>query len=316
MSITVATSSLLLALHRSLFLIAVAQVMVSVESYNASQRIQREHDLPHPKQCSDSTQNLLGFFAIRHRRLLILLILGHEIVHVAFGLGELHLVHALARVPMQKGLASEHGRELVAHALEELLDRGRVPDKGRRHLEAARRDRAQRRLDVVGDPFDKVRRVLVLDVAHLILDLLHRHLAAAEDRRQQGAEPRHQMQDRHSQDGRAGQVSAVPEIRGGHHVLGVEHLLRQLRNGDGPERVSAPAGQRREADHEEVKTRERDHVDRQLAQIRIELARETKAGRDARHDGRDQVVQVAIRRVRQLQSSHANIVEGLVSYER
>ena len=52
---------------------------------------------------------------------LILLILGDEVVHVALGLGELHLVHALAGVPMQEGFTSEHGCELFGNSLEEFL---------------------------------------------------------------------------------------------------------------------------------------------------------------------------------------------------
>ena len=44
---------------------------------------------------------------------LVLLVLRDEIVHVALCLGELHLVHALARVPMQEGLAAEHGCKLT-----------------------------------------------------------------------------------------------------------------------------------------------------------------------------------------------------------
>merc|ERR1711931_37946 len=60
---------------------------------------------------------------------LILLILGDEIVHVGFSLGEFHLVHSLASVPMQESLASEHGRELLGGSLEELLDGGRVADE-------------------------------------------------------------------------------------------------------------------------------------------------------------------------------------------
>merc|ERR1719152_967128 len=35
---------------------------------------------------------------------LVLLVLGHEVVHVGLGLGELHLVHALAGVPVEEGL--------------------------------------------------------------------------------------------------------------------------------------------------------------------------------------------------------------------
>lgn len=62
-------------------------------------------------------------------RLLVLLVLGHQIVHVGLGLGKLHLVHAFAGVPVQECLTSEHGRELFGHALEHLLNGGRVADE-------------------------------------------------------------------------------------------------------------------------------------------------------------------------------------------
>ena len=56
-----------------------------------------------------------------------------------------------------------------------------------------------------------------------------------------------------------------------HHVLGVPHLLCQLRHGQRAVLLAAAAGQRREADHEEVQAREGDQVDRQLAQVRVQL---------------------------------------------
>ena len=81
---------------------------------------------------------------------------------------------------MQEGLATEHGGELVADALEELLDGGAVADEGGAHLEAAWRDGAQGRLDIVRDPLDEVGGVLVLHVADLVLDLLHGDFAAVD----------------------------------------------------------------------------------------------------------------------------------------
>merc|ERR1711918_98275 len=57
-------------------------------------------------------------------RVLVLLVLGDEVVHVRLGLGELHLVHALAGVPVEERLAAEHGRELLSDALPGLLDGG------------------------------------------------------------------------------------------------------------------------------------------------------------------------------------------------
>ncbi|CAA7406123.1 unnamed protein product [Spirodela intermedia] len=86
---------------------------------------------------------------------LVLLVLGDQVVHVALGLRELHLVHALAGVPVEEGLAAEHGGELLADPVEHLLDGG-------------------------------------------------------------------------------GQVAPVAGVGGAHHVLGVPHLLRQLRDGQRP----------------------------------------------------------------------------------
>lgn len=244
--------------------------------------------------CSPITEigHLLFLLTLGDGGVLVLLVLRDKVVHVALSLSELHLIHTLTSVPMQESLATEHGSELVADTLEELLDRGRVTDKGRGHLEVAGRNRAESGLDVVGDPLDEVGLVLVLDVAHLVLDLLHGDLTA--------------------EDGRAGEVAAVAEVRGGHHVLGVEHLLGQLGDGDGAEAMAAAAGEGSEADHEEVKTREGNHVDGQLAEVGVELARETETGGDAGHDGGDQVVQVTVRGVGELEGTHANVVQSFV----
>jgi len=76
--------------------------------------------------------------------------------------------------------------------------------------------------------------------------------------------------------------------------------------------VGATAGQRSESDHEEVETRERNHVNSQLAEVRVELARESKAGGNAGHDSGNQVVQVAVRGVGQLKGAHADVIQSLV----
>ncbi|GLH04651.1 uncharacterized protein GBIM_10318 [Gryllus bimaculatus] len=162
------------------------------------------------------------------------------VVHVRLRLGELHLVHALAEVPVQEGLAAEHGRELLRHALHQRRDGGRVAHERGRHLEASRGDVAHRRLHVVRDPLHEVRAVLVLHVQHLLVHLLDGHAAA--------------------EDGRRRQVAAVARVARRHHVLRVEDLL--------PVVLAAARRERREARHEEVQARERHHVDRQLAQRR------------------------------------------------
>merc|ERR1712051_500432 len=87
---------------------------------------------------------------------LVLLVLGDEVVHVALGLRELHLVHPFACVPMQESLAAEHRCEELCNSLEHLLDGSRIPSEGNRHLQALRWNVANTGLDVVGNPLYKV----------------------------------------------------------------------------------------------------------------------------------------------------------------
>merc|ERR1712157_186984 len=68
--------------------------------------------------------------------ILILLVLRHEIVHVALRLGKFHLVHPLASVPMQKGFTAKHGSKELRDTLEHLLYGCRVPSEGHSHLQS------------------------------------------------------------------------------------------------------------------------------------------------------------------------------------
>merc|ERR1712166_1158836 len=74
---------------------------------------------------------------------------------------------------MEEGLAAEHSGELLSNTLEHLLDGGGVSEEGHGHLESLWWDVTDGRLDVVGDPLNKVRGVLVLDVEHLLGELGH-----------------------------------------------------------------------------------------------------------------------------------------------
>ena len=69
-------------------------------------------------------------------------------------------------------------------------------------------------------------------------------------------------------------------ITGSHHVLGVEHLLGKLGDREGAVLLRSTGSQRCESRHEEVETREGDHVDSQLPEIGIELTREPETGGD------------------------------------
>merc|ERR1712005_97725 len=99
-------------------------------------------------------------------------------------------------------------------------------------------DVANRGLDVVGDPLHKVGGVLVLDVEHLLVDLLGGHAATEE--------------------GGASEVATVTRIGGTHHVLGIEHLLGELGNSERTVLLGSTGGQWSEAGEEEVETGEWD----------------------------------------------------------
>merc|ERR1719394_2086393 len=114
---------------------------------------------------------------------------------------------------MQESLSPEHSCELLAHSLEEFLDSCAVSNEGGAHLETSWWDVADGCLHIVGDPFNEVGGVLVLDVQHLFIDFLHGHAATE-----------------HSG---YGKVTTMSWITGGHHVLGVEHLLGQFWDGQG-----------------------------------------------------------------------------------
>jgi len=193
---------------------------------------------------------------------------------------------------VQESLSSEHSGELFADSLEELLDGGGVTNEGGAHFKSSWWDIANGGLHVVRDPFNKVTGVLVLGVEHLFVDFLHGHSS--------------------SEHGGDSQVSTVSWIASGHHVLGIEHLLGQLWDGQGSVLLATPGGQWSETWHEEVESGEWDHVDSEFPQISVQLTGESEAGGDTGHGGGDEMVQVTVGWGGELQGSEANIVESLV----
>ena len=138
---------------------------------------------------------------------------------------------------MQESFPLEHGSELVADASEQLLNGGRVAQESDGHLETTRGNVTLSGQHVVGDPLDEVSRVLVLDVLHLLLDLLHGNLT--------------------TEDSSNSEIATVSWVRCGHHVLSVEHLLRQLWDSNGTVLLAPTGSQWSKAGKEEVQTRER-----------------------------------------------------------
>ena len=104
----------------------------------------------------------------------------------------------------------------------------------------------------------------------------------------------------------------MARIAGSHHVLGVEHLLRQFRNSQGPVLLTSSGGQGRKSWHEEVETRERHHVDGQFTEIGVELTGESETSGDSGHGGGDEMIQVPVCWSCQFQGPEANVVQSLV----
>lgn len=104
----------------------------------------------------------------------------------------------------------------------------------------------------------------------------------------------------------------MPRVAGHHHVLGVEHLLGEFGNAHGSVRLAATGRQWREPWHEEMEPGERNHVDGQFAEVGVQLAGEPEARGHAGHGQRHQVVEVAVRRIGQLERPEAYVVQRLV----
>jgi len=104
----------------------------------------------------------------------------------------------------------------------------------------------------------------------------------------------------------------VARVSGAHHVLGIPNLLGDLRDSEGAVLLGSTAGEGGEADHEEVEAGEGDQVDSKLAEIRVELTREAEAAGDARHNSRDEMVEVSEGGGGELEGPEADVIEGLI----
>ena len=193
---------------------------------------------------------------------------------------------------MEESLTTEHSRELLGDTLEQFLNGSTVANESGSHLETTWWDVTNSGLDVVWDPFNKVAAVLVLDVQHLFVDLLHGHTP--------------------TEHGGDGEVTTVTRITGRHHVLGIEHLLRQFRYCQGPVLLTSSGCQRSKPWHEEVETRKRHHVDGQFTEVGVELTWESETGGDSGHGGGDEMVQIPVGWGGELQGSEADVVQSLV----
>ena len=193
---------------------------------------------------------------------------------------------------MEEGLSSEHGGELLSDTFEHLLDGGGVSEESDSHLESLGGDIANGGFDVVGNPLNEVRRVLVLDVEHLLVNLLGGHTS--------------------SEEGGGSEVSSVSRVGSAHHVLGIEHLLGELGDGKSSVLLGASGGEGGESSHEEMESGEGDEVDGNLSEVGVKLSGESEAASDTGDSGGNEMVKITVGGGGELEGSEADIVEGFV----
>jgi len=83
---------------------------------------------------------------------------------------------------MQESLPLEHGSELIADTFEQLLNGRRIAKESDGHLQTAGSDVTLGGLDIVGNPFHEIGRVLALNILHLLLNFLHGNFATEDGR--------------------------------------------------------------------------------------------------------------------------------------
>jgi len=193
---------------------------------------------------------------------------------------------------MEEGLSSEHSSELFTDSLEHFLNSSGVSEEGHSHLKSLGWDIAHWWLNVVGDPLNEIRWVLVLYIEHLLINFFGWHSS--------------------SEESWSSQISSMSGVWGAHHVFGIKHLLGEFGYSQSSVLLRSSWGQGSETSHEEVETGEGDQVDCQFSQVRVQLTWESEATCDTWNGSWDQVVKITICGGGELQCSETDIVEGFV----
>lgn len=177
-------------------------------------------------------------------------------------------------------------------ALEHLRDGSRVGDEGRGRKLANGGHGAERGERAVGDPGDERVRVLVLELVDRVLNVAHRQLAAERDR--------------------DGEVLAHSGVDSREQAAALEEGRREVGDVGRSVRAVRRRHKRRVAGSEKVQTGEGDHVDGQLAEVRVEDTRETERRGEPSHDLCNQLVEVLVLGRLLLEVVDADLVQSFV----
>jgi len=202
------------------------------------------------------------------------LIFGNKIVHVRFGFSEFHLVHTFTSIPMQESFSSEHSSELFSDSLEHFLNSSGVTNESNRHLKTFWWNITNSRFNVVWNPFDKVRRVFVLNIKHLFINLFGGHSS--------------------SEHSGGGKISSMSWVRSTHHIFGIKHLLSKFWYSKSSVNLGSSWSKWSETNHEEMKSWERNKVDSEFSEIRVKLTWESNWASYTRHSNGNKMIQVTI----------------------
>merc|ERR1740129_2552489 len=151
-------------------------------------------------------------------------------------------------------------------------------------------------LDIIGNPLHEIARVLVLNIQHLFINLLGRH-AASEKRG-------------------SCQVPTMARVSCAHHILGIEHLLCQLRHCQSTILLRSARRQWCKSSHEEMEAREWNEVDSNLPEIAIELSGKAQARGHTTHGCTHEMIQIAVSGCCQLQCPETDVIQCLIVQQK
>merc|ERR1712151_537570 len=106
------------------------------------------------------------------------------------------------------------------------------------------------------------------------------------------------------------EVTTMTRVCCAHHIFSIEHLLGQLWHRKSTILLRTARRKWSEACHEEVEPREGYEINRDFAQIAIELPREAQTRGNTTHGCTHQMIQITIGGCRKFQCAKADVIQS------